>query len=81
MKQRIRNQYGQINGIIQVPVSYGTTPKNLNETVPDGPSTSEIHFNGDIYVGRYTEKNTTEIYHNHLVTDFIGMEKIVSKYL
>ena len=29
----------------------------------------------------YTEKNTTEIYHNHLVKDFIGIEKIVLKYL
>ena len=29
----------------------------------------------------YTEKNTTEIYHNHLVKDFQGIEKIVSKYL
>ena len=29
----------------------------------------------------YTEKNITEIYHNHLVKDFIGIEKIVSKYL
>ena len=29
----------------------------------------------------YTEKNTTEIYHNHLIKDFIGIEKIVSKYL
>ena len=29
----------------------------------------------------YTEKNTTEIYHNHLVKDFNGIEKIVSKYL
>ena len=29
----------------------------------------------------YTEKNTTEIYHNHLVKDFIGIEKIISKYL
>ena len=29
----------------------------------------------------YTEKNTTEIYHNHLVKDFIDIEKIVSKYL
>ena len=29
----------------------------------------------------YTEKKTNEIYHNHLVKDFIGMEKIVSKYL
>ena len=29
----------------------------------------------------YTEKNTDEIYHNHLVKDFVGIEKIVSKYL
>ena len=29
----------------------------------------------------YTEKNTTEIYHNHLVKDFHGIEKIVLKYL
>tara|TARA_Y100000816_G_scaffold256722_1_gene210402 strand:+ start:558 stop:1241 length:684 start_codon:yes stop_codon:yes gene_type:complete len=29
----------------------------------------------------YTEKNTTEIYHNHLIKDFIGIEKIVEKYL
>ncbi len=29
----------------------------------------------------YTEKKTSEIYHDHLVKDFIGIEKIVSKYL
>ena len=29
----------------------------------------------------YTEKNTAEIYHNHLIKDFIGIEKIVTKYL
>ena len=29
----------------------------------------------------YTEKNTTEIHHNHLVKDFVGIEKIVLKYL
>ena len=29
----------------------------------------------------YTEKNTTEIYHNHLIKDFVGIEKIVSEYL
>ena len=29
----------------------------------------------------YTEKNTTEIYHNHVVKDFIGIEKLVSQYL
>ena len=29
----------------------------------------------------YTEKNTTEIYHNHLIKDYIGIENIISKYL
>ena len=29
----------------------------------------------------YTEKNTTEIYHNHLIKDFIGIEEIITKYL
>ena len=29
----------------------------------------------------YTEKNTTEIYHNHLIKDYVGIEKIISKYL
>ena len=29
----------------------------------------------------YTEKNISEIYHNHLIKDFVGIEKIVAKYL
>ena len=29
----------------------------------------------------YTEKNIEEIYHNHLIKDFIGIEKTISKYL
>jgi len=29
----------------------------------------------------YTEKNTNEIYHNHLIKDFIGVENIVSSYV
>ena len=29
----------------------------------------------------YTEKNSNEIYHNHLIKDFIGVEKIISTYL
>ena len=29
----------------------------------------------------YTEKKITEIYHNHLIKDFVGIEKIVAKYL
>ena len=29
----------------------------------------------------YTEKKTNEIYHDHLVSDFVGLEKIVMDYL
>ena len=29
----------------------------------------------------YTEKNITEIYHNHLIKDFVGIENIISEYL
>ena len=29
----------------------------------------------------YTDKKIEQIYHNHLIKDFIGVEKIVSKYL
>ena len=29
----------------------------------------------------YTEKNINEIYHNHLIKDFVGVEKIVTEYL
>ena len=31
--------------------------------------------------GGYTEKNTDEIYHDHLIKNFIGLEKIIKKYL
>ena len=29
----------------------------------------------------YTEKKTNEIFHNYLVKDFVGLEKIIQKYL
>jgi phosphoglycolate phosphatase len=29
----------------------------------------------------YTERNINEIYHNHLIKDYVGIEKIVSQYL
>ena len=31
--------------------------------------------------GGYTEKKTSQIYHDYLVKDFVGLEKIVKKYL
>ena len=29
----------------------------------------------------YTEKHSNEIYHNHLIKDFVGIEKIITQYL
>ena len=29
----------------------------------------------------YTEKHSSEIYHNHLIKDFVGIEKIITEYL
>ena len=29
----------------------------------------------------YTEKKTNEIYHDHLVKNFVGLEKIIENYL
>ena len=29
----------------------------------------------------YTEKKTEQLHHDHLIKDFIGIEKIISKYL
>ena len=31
--------------------------------------------------GGYTEKKTNEIYHDHLVKNFLGLEKFIEKYL
>ena len=29
----------------------------------------------------YTEKRSEDIYHNHIIKDFVGIEKIISEYL
>lgn len=58
LKQRILNQYGKIEAIIQVPVSTCSTERNSKQT--------DILFNGDTYVGRYTEKNTMFFFYNWL---------------
>ena len=60
---------------------------NIKKTIMIGDSETDANAakNADIPVilleDGYTEKKTTEIHHNHLVKDFIGIEKIVLKYL
>lgn len=57
LKQRLRNQYGQVDGVIQIPTSSCYQEYVIDPTNPSG-ATSEVIFGGDIYIGRYTEKNT-----------------------
>tara|TARA_B100001057_G_scaffold326125_1_gene326317 strand:- start:1249 stop:1932 length:684 start_codon:yes stop_codon:yes gene_type:complete len=60
---------------------------DLNKTLMIGDSETDANAakNAGIPIilleDGYTEKNTNEIHHNHLVKDFIGIEKIVLKYL
>ena len=60
---------------------------DINKTIMIGDSETDANAakNAGIPVilleDGYTEKNTTEIYHNHLVKDFVGIEKIVLQYL
>ena len=67
-KQRLRNQYGQLESIIQVPVSVCYTESNQGQN-----STAPL-FNGDIYVARYTEKNTFFYFYDWLYDQPDGFE-------
>ena len=53
----------------------------IGDSETDANAAKEANIPVILMEDGYTEKNTTEIYHNHIVKDFIGMEKIVSKYL
>ena len=66
-KQRLKNQYGQIDGVVQLPVTIcPDKKKNL--------STSSILFNGDTYIARYTEKNTFFYFYDWLYDQLDGFE-------
>lgn len=54
LKIKMRSQYGQLDSILQVPIS-----TCVGTTTPDAKAkfTSSVLFGGDVYVNRYTEKN------------------------
>jgi len=58
LKQRLRNQYGQLDGIIQIPATTCMTP--IAQT------TTNVIFGGDTYIGRHTEKNTMFFFYDWL---------------
>jgi hypothetical protein len=57
LKQRLRNQYGQVDGIMQVPTSSCMQVWKTDSVSPPN-ATSDVIFGGDTYIGRYTEKNS-----------------------
>src|SRR5574343_595618 len=61
IKNRIDNQYGQIDSIIQLPISQG-----VQKTEPGKVYTSPVFFGGDVYINRYTEKNTMFFFNDWL---------------
>lgn len=64
LKVGIAGQYGQIESIKQMPVSictsYTTPEKNKRFS-------SDVFFNGDIYINRFTEKNTMFFFTDWLI--------------
>jgi len=71
LKQRIRNQYGQLDGIQQVPVS--VCPTTVSPLISPVSATGVL-FNGDTYVTRYTEKNSFFFFYDWLYDQPDGFE-------
>ena len=89
IKGRVRNQYGQLNGIKQIPITPCEQKFEYNLIPSVGPITSPnctqavtyklinrtpLLFNGDTYINRFTEKNTMCFYYNWLYGQPDGFE-------
>ena len=87
LKSRLRNQYGQLDGITQVVISPCEQQLAKTNTITTGPyqcSTGELisitklnspaFYNGDTYINRYTEKNTMFFFNNWLYNQPDGFE-------
>ena len=55
--------------------------KMIGDSETDANAAKEAEIPMILLKYGYTEKRSEEIYHNHLIKDFIGIEKIISKYL
>lgn len=71
LKVRLRNQYGQIGDVKQIPI--GCT-NNVTITSTSNIFQSPVIFGGDTYVTRYTEKNTMFFFYDWLYEQPDGFE-------
>ena len=89
LKGRVRNQYGQLNGIKQIVITPCEQKFDPSTLLPLGPyalpgcqgmytykkiDQTPILFNGDTYVNRYTEKNTMCFFYDWLYGQPDGFE-------
>lgn len=89
IKGRVRNQYGQLDGIKQIVITPCEQKFDPNAILPLGPyslpgcvgqyrykliASTPILFNGDTYINRYTEKNTMCFYYDWLYNQPDGYE-------
>lgn len=86
LKVRFRNQYGQLDTIIQLPTGCAQIVNN-NKPIPQSAIVSgggvttfvttystPVLFGGDTYIGRYTEKNTFFYFNEWLYNEPDGTE-------
>lgn len=73
------NQYGQLSGIVQVPISPCYIPTDYR--MPNTIYTTPTLFGGDIYIGRYTEKNPFFYFNTWLINVPNGSQIDYSEYL
>ena len=68
LKVKIDNQYGQLTNIVQIPTSNCYTAVTIDpvtKQITSGSKTVTL-FGGDIYINRYTEKNTFLFFYDWL---------------
>lgn len=71
MKIRLRNQYGQLDSIRQLTTGCYNPVSNITL---QSRFTSATVFGGDVYIGRYTEKNTFFYFYDWMVNQPDGTE-------
>ena len=82
-KDLLNIRFKRINNQVENPALYGEIKKSI--MIVDIETDSETAKNAGVHMilleDGYTEKKVSEISHDHLIRDFVGIEKIISNYL
>jgi hypothetical protein len=63
LKLDLKSAYGQLPSIVQLPISACVEKVVLTA---NKPQSSSVYFRGDVYINRYTEKNSFPLFNNWL---------------